>query len=58
MIAEQYGDTESARGIYAKVEKSKVEQPGSSYDFAQQRLAALQAPAGGGVKTATKASAK
>ncbi|HEY6970911.1 MAG TPA: DUF3857 domain-containing protein [Candidatus Angelobacter sp.] len=41
-IAEQYGETEAARGMYSKVEKPKSFHPAETYILAQQRLAALQ----------------
>jgi Flp pilus assembly protein TadD len=41
MIAEQFGESDAARGMYARVEKPKLYYPGSSYELAQQRLAAL-----------------
>jgi tetratricopeptide (TPR) repeat protein len=44
-LAEQYGETQSAQLIYSRVEKPKVEAPGSNYSLAQMRLAVLKAPA-------------
>ena len=41
-IAEQYGEMDAARAMYARVEKDKVESPRSNYALAQQRLAFLQ----------------
>ena len=41
-IAEQYGETDAARAMYARVEKEKVEYPTGNFVLAQQRLAALQ----------------
>lgn len=49
-IAEQYGETDAARTMYARVEKQELEGPTSNYTLAQQRLAAL--------KTAGAAAAK
>ena len=42
-IAEQYGETEAARIMYARVEKPESASPGSSYELAQKRLLALKA---------------
>jgi tetratricopeptide (TPR) repeat protein len=45
-IAEQYGETDAARTMYARVEKDEIESPGSNYSIAQQRIAELKkAPA-------------
>jgi predicted TPR repeat methyltransferase len=41
-IAEQYGETDAARAMYARVEKQEIETPSSNYAIAQQRLAALK----------------
>jgi tetratricopeptide (TPR) repeat protein len=41
-IAEQYGENDAARAMYARVEKDKLESPTSNYSLAQQRLAFLQ----------------
>lgn len=41
-IAEQYGETDAARAMYARVEKGEMETPTSNYAFAQQHLASLQ----------------
>lgn len=41
LIAEQYGATDAARAMYARVEKLTTEQPGSNYQLAQQSLASL-----------------
>jgi hypothetical protein len=49
-IAEQYGESDAARAMYARVEKRELEGPSSNYALAEQRLAAL--------KTAAAASAK
>lgn len=49
-IAEQYGEMDAARSIYARVDKSEVETPTSNYVLAQMRLGAL--------KTASPARAK
>jgi Tfp pilus assembly protein PilF len=40
-IAEQYGEVDAARSMYTRVEKPATESPGSNYNLAQQRLAAL-----------------
>jgi len=44
LIAEQYGVTDAAGKILARVEKPKREYPGSSYMLAQQHLANLKSP--------------
>lgn len=44
LIAEQYGVTDAAARMFARVEKPKAEFPGSTYAFAQQHLAALRHP--------------
>ncbi|MGE5321493.1 MAG: hypothetical protein ACM3SW_01430, partial [Actinomycetota bacterium] len=44
VIAEQYGATDAARAMYARVEKLKTEMPVSNYQLAQQRLASLGKP--------------
>ncbi|HKF23313.1 MAG TPA: DUF3857 domain-containing protein [Candidatus Angelobacter sp.] len=41
-IAEQYGENDAARVMYGRVEKPKIEYPGTSYSMAQQRLAAIK----------------
>lgn len=41
MIAEQYGATDSARAMYARVEKPTTEAPESNYQLAHQLLASL-----------------
>ncbi|HKE30829.1 MAG TPA: hypothetical protein VKD65_03825, partial [Candidatus Angelobacter sp.] len=41
-IAEQYGENDAARAMYAKVDKPKAFHPVATYNLAQQRLAALQ----------------
>jgi len=41
-IAEQYGEADAARTMYARVEKSDTESPTSNYSLAQQRLVALK----------------
>lgn len=41
-IAEQYGETDAARSMYARVEKQTPDSPSSNYALAQQRIAALQ----------------
>jgi tetratricopeptide (TPR) repeat protein len=53
-IAEQYGEASAARAIYARVEKSDFEVPGTSYAMAQQRLAVLKSAATTEAKTAGK----
>jgi transglutaminase-like putative cysteine protease/Flp pilus assembly protein TadD len=45
-IAEQYGETDAARTMYARVEKQDLEGPTSNYVLAQQRLADLKTAAG------------
>ena len=52
MIAEQYGVQEAAQKMYARVEKQKIESPGSNYALAQQRLAAIRSLPGGPAKSA------
>jgi transglutaminase-like putative cysteine protease/Flp pilus assembly protein TadD len=42
-IADQYGEIEAARTLYSRVEKSKMEAPGTNYSLAQKRLEALRA---------------
>lgn len=54
LIAEQYGEMDVARNLYTRVEKPKLDGPGSSYSFAQQHLAALPAAASGTTKVAAK----
>jgi len=49
-IAEQYGENTAASVMYGRVDKPKMEYPGTSYSMAQQRLLAL--------KNATSAAAK
>jgi Tfp pilus assembly protein PilF len=41
-IAEQYGEADAARTMYARVEKEESEAPASNYSLAQQRLLALK----------------
>jgi tetratricopeptide (TPR) repeat protein len=41
-LAEQYGESQAAQTIYARVEKPTVDGPGSSYSIAQLRLLALK----------------
>lgn len=41
MIAEQYGEIEAAKTMYGRVEKLKVEVPGSNYSVAQAHLERL-----------------
>lgn len=41
-IAEAYGELEAAQAMYARVEKSPSEVPGSNFALAQQRLLALK----------------
>jgi tetratricopeptide (TPR) repeat protein/transglutaminase-like putative cysteine protease len=41
-LAEQYGETQDAQLIYGRVEKPKLDTPGSSYALAQARLLALK----------------
>jgi tetratricopeptide (TPR) repeat protein len=41
-IAEQYGEINSARSMYGRVEKSTTDAPGTSYELAQKRLQALR----------------
>lgn len=50
-IAEQYGEGDAARSMYARVEKQGAEYPGSNYALAQQRLAALRSSAAATGKT-------
>jgi len=42
LIAEQYGVLDAAEKMYSRVEKPKVEYPGTSYVIAQQHLARLR----------------
>lgn len=42
MIAEQYGEADSARIMYSRTERQNLNSPTSNYALAQQRLAALQ----------------
>ena len=42
LIAEQYGETDAAQKMFARVEKPKREFPAATYDLAQRHLAALQ----------------
>ena len=51
-IAEQYGESDAAKAMYSRVEKPKLEYPGSSYVIAQQRLSVLS----GGFKDAVKSA--
>lgn len=58
-IAENYGETETAREDYKKVEKPEVgESGGSTYRLAQKRLAALSAPPPGAPATPAAPSAR
>jgi len=41
VITEEYGATEAARVMYARVEKLKTEVPSSNFQLAQQWLAGL-----------------
>jgi Tfp pilus assembly protein PilF len=41
-IAEQYGEADAARTMYARVEKEESEAPASNYSLAQQRLLVLK----------------
>ena len=50
IIAEQYGENEAARGIYTRIEKPKIESPGSSWEIARARMAALPKPEGKSAK--------
>jgi Tfp pilus assembly protein PilF len=52
-IAEQYGELDAARSMYARVEKPESYYPGSSYELAQQRLLALKAAPQTTAKTAS-----
>jgi transglutaminase-like putative cysteine protease/Flp pilus assembly protein TadD len=45
-IAEQYGEVDAARAMYARVEKLKVEVPNSNYNLAQLRLGGMQNASG------------
>ncbi|HKD45751.1 MAG TPA: DUF3857 domain-containing protein [Candidatus Angelobacter sp.] len=51
-IAEQYGEADAARVMYARVERPDIEYPGSNYVLAQQRLAVLKTPTAATAKTA------
>ena len=42
LIAEQYGQTDAAQEMFARVEKPKMEFPAATYDLAQGHLAALR----------------
>lgn len=42
LIAEQYGETDAARAMYARVEKDKVEHSTSNYSLAQMHLASMK----------------
>jgi transglutaminase-like putative cysteine protease/Tfp pilus assembly protein PilF len=50
-IAEQYGETDAARIMYARVEKQEIEGPTSNYTLAQQRLGVLKSVAPAATKT-------
>lgn len=50
-IAEQYGEFESARQMYAKVEKPEIDSPESNYAIAQHSLSSLRQVAGTAVKS-------
>lgn len=41
MLAEQYGENEAAQKMFQKVQKPKFDDPGSSYQLAQQHLTLL-----------------
>ena len=45
MIAEQYGVLDAAEKMYSRVEKPKVDYPGTSYVLARQHLAVLRGTA-------------
>jgi tetratricopeptide (TPR) repeat protein len=45
LIAEQYGATDAAQKMFARVEKPKTPYPGDSYYLAQQHLASLKSSA-------------
>jgi hypothetical protein len=47
LIAEQYGVRDAAEDMYGRVEKRKVDYPGTSYDIAQRHLTALRSVASG-----------
>jgi hypothetical protein len=51
MIAEQYGVFDAAEKMYARVEKPKIDYPGTSYALAQLRLASLRKMANGSAGT-------
>ena len=53
-IAEQYGEADAARTMYARVEKDEAEVPGSNYSLAQQRLLALKNASVAAAKNAGK----
>jgi transglutaminase-like putative cysteine protease/tetratricopeptide (TPR) repeat protein len=46
LVAEQYGETDAARAMYARVEKAKTEYPESNYALAQTHLTGIQGAAG------------
>lgn len=49
LIAEQYGVFDAAEKMFTRVEKPKIEYPGSSYALAQEHLAKLKQPRSGGM---------
>ena len=51
LVAEQYGAFNAAETMYHRVEKPKVEYPGSSYAVAQQRLSTLRGGADSSMKS-------
>jgi transglutaminase-like putative cysteine protease/Tfp pilus assembly protein PilF len=52
-IAEQYGEVDAARAMYARVEKEQVDYPGSNHALAQQHLQALKNAVSGAAKAGT-----
>jgi len=52
LIAEHYGVLDAAEKMYSRVEKPKLDYPGTSYVIAQQHLTVLR----GNVKNSTKAA--
>lgn len=51
VIAEQYGVVDAAAKMYGRVEKPKVDYPGTSYVIAQEHLAALRGIGDSSAKT-------
>jgi TonB family protein len=47
LIAEQYGVTDAAARMFARVEKPNMDYPGSTYALAQQHMVALRYPSTG-----------